>query len=864
MSPPQAVLLFFAELVSTAHERIMQALFYLGFMAQEWGLAERQRRRKAIMLTLLSTALLGVAGVGAYLYFTFQSYARLAETRLAAGRLQSRAGLYAAPRTLFTGEELAPNELAPMLRRAGYAESDSPVVGHFSIRDETVAFHPFYDETHPTPETVTVNFAKGRVETMTADGVAFDRYRLEPELLAYAPAAAAPVRYEDLPPALVKGVRLVSGKHFLEGHGADWRAAWRSVWRNLWRSDDTPADDLTLTQRLARDTFLAPQRSLGGPLSEAFLALALERKRSRQDLLALYCNEVYLGQRGVTAVYGVAQGARVYFGKDLQQLSVAESATLVGLMQNPQRNAPETRPEAAKTQRDTLLALLLRDEAITREEAVAAINEPLALAPYAAPDNALAPYFTDYARRMLADKLHAAPVPDENSLRVYTTLAPDLQALAERVLQERLAAFDQSAGGKPNGALVALDAKTGEVLTLAGGRDYKSSPVNQATDKLRAPGAIFQPLVYAAAFEQGVSPLEAFQDTPHTFTYENVLYRTANNDNLYSNRPVTTRDGLVASINTVTTDVALRAGFDKVVGLANRLGLPQKNLSPALALGFNETTPLALASAYASFANNGQRTPPAFFAHGYNAYNKDLLAAPDAAPGQALSPNAAFMVTHLLKAVMTNGAGRPARALIDDKIALAGLAGAPRDGWFVGYTPSLVVAVWLGRDHDTPLADNATDTAQAVWAEFVKTASALRSFGGEDFARPEDVRLFNIDLDNELLANGYCEHQAEVALLPAQVPNEECRQHTRESLLAKNASGKPKLPAAPVSAPARPPTANAPAATPPPAAPPKVLPAPAPQRAANPPAAPPLILAPPMLNTKPAASPVRRPPAKGQ
>ncbi len=881
MSPPETVILFIAEIFSTISERFVQALGYLGFTAQEWGLAERKKRRRAFLGAGLGLVLLSLVGLGAYLFSSYKDYARMIEARVAAGRLQSRAGLYAAPRTIFTGEELAPDGMKAMLQRAGYIACDAPSVGCYTLTDQSVIFYPYLDEGAKATDKVEVTFAKNSVEIISADGVSYDRYRLDPELLAHDAAAADATKaltYQELPPLLAKGIVAVEDKDFLTRRGADWRSAAGAVWRNLGPGNN---DTATITQKLARNTYLLPERALRGSFTESLLGLALEKQLSREEILALYCNEVYLGQRGATAIYGVAQGATAYFGKELANLTLAETATLIGLLQSPQRYAPDRRPDAALAQRNAVLAELVHAGLISGPEATTANQEALALAPYTPPATTLAPYFAAYANRLISDKLEAAPIADEGSLRVYTTLEPDVQRVAETTLQQHLAQLDQTNKGlPPQGALVALDAKTGQIVALVGGRDYRASSLNRATDVARAPGAVFLPFVYATALEQGVSQLEPFNDAPRTFTYENAAYTPVNENNAYANRAVPLRDGLVSSLNVVTTDVSLRTGLNKIVNTANRVGLPQKNLTPALALGVNEATPLALASAYSAFPNGGQRAASGVLVQALDAHGSVFFAS-DNTPEKVFSPATAYMITHTLQAVMEEGAGKEARAAIDKKTALAGKNGTVRNGWFVGYTPSLVCAVWLGHDDNSPLAENGADLALKVWTEFIKEATAIRTFGGEQFSKPEEVRLFKVDLDNSKLANGYCERHAETALLLDQVPAEECAQHTNATLAGKTEPAKPIIMLStssgknivpfPSKAPALPP-APAPETTAPPVKapvtqpvnepvqPPKSVPPPQAR-----PVTPPLILAPPVVNTRPDKSvnpPARRVAAK--
>jgi len=302
---------------------------------------------------------------------------------------------------------------------------------------------------------------------------------------------------------------------------------------------------------------------------------------------------------------------------------------------------------------------------------------------------------------------------------------------------------------------------------MVGGRDYAVSQLNRATDARRQPGSVFKPFVYAAALESGMSPLATFKDTPREFIYDRkVKYRPANYGGGFSMRDVTMRTGLIKSLNVVTVDVAMQTGLVRVANTANDFGLPRPTPYPALALGTTEVTPLQIAAAYAAFANGGKRVEPSVIAP-----------TTPAESDQIVQPQTAFVVTDMLEGVIDHGTAHAARGLIQTT-ALAGKTGTSRDGWFVGYTPNLVCAVWVGFDDNKQLGLTGAEAALPIWIEFMKAAVDLRpELGGQSFDRPEGVTIVEIDPETDQLATGKCPQHELVALLTSQAPTSECYRH---------------------------------------------------------------------------------------
>jgi penicillin-binding protein 1B len=424
--------------------------------------------------------------------------------------------------------------------------------------------------------------------------------------------------------------------------------------------------------------------------------------------------------------------------------------------------------------RNLVLAAMARDGWISAEQFIAASNEPVALAVLPDTYRSLAPYFIDYVNRLAESQLEVSGATQQ----IHTTLDLDLQQLAELALRKQLDRLDQifrKHDAKPQAALVALDPKTGNVLAMVGGRDYGESQLNRTTDARRQPGSVFKPVVYAAAVEDGLSPVKMFSDAPHEFIYDrNRIYRPANFGGGYSGHDVTMRTGVVKSLNMVTVDVAMQTGLARIANLASQLGLPKPERYPALALGTTEATPVQLAAAYAAFANGGRRVDP------------KVIASVDARPGahtsapqerQVMSPTTAYMITNMLTSVIDSGTGRAARGAVKGT-AIAGKTGTSRDGWFVGYTPNLVCAVWIGFDDNSQLGLSGASAALPVWTDFVRSAVALKpELGGRSFECPEGIKFVEIDADSGLLSTLSCPNRQLIAIIDRLAPNLECYNH---------------------------------------------------------------------------------------
>jgi penicillin-binding protein 1B len=744
------------------------------------------KRRRAILSVVAALILLIVAGL-IFLVSSYRYYSRLVDARLAHGYLTSRTGIYAAPRTLRAGQRLSQDALVSLLRRSGYIESNASEVwsGSFVATQGTVEIRP--NKTSSSfPALVRVTFdAANHVAALDCEGITLDSFTLEPEALTndltMKTGKRAALSYGEIPPTLVQAILSIEDRRFFEHSGVDFFGVARALLRNA-GDERMGQGGSTITQQLVKNTYLTPERTLRRKFAEAMLAFTIERRFSKQDIFALYCNEVYLGQRNGAGIRGVNQAARIYFGKDLKELSLSESATIAGLIQSPTRYSPVHYSEAAQQRRNTVLGTMVRDSVITLDQAATAAREPLVIIPATDAAGSLAPFFVDYVNRV-AGKSEDPAETRHIELPIFTTLEMDLQQAAETAVQRRLNDLKkiyEKRGVKPQAALIALDPKTGNVLAMVGGQDYNDSQLNRSTDARRQPGSVFKPFVYAAALESGMSPLMPFSDAPRAFSYDHrAVYRPANYGGTYSMRYVPMRAGLVNSLNVVTVDVATRVGLSYVADTAADFGLKRPAPYPALALGTTEVTPLEIAAAYATFANGGRRVQPHVIAttEGVLSDNSNVADLSGGADSRIIRPETAYMITDMLADVIDHGTGRSARGLLD-QTAVAGKTGTSRDGWFVGYTPNLVCAVWIGFDDNQQLGLTGAEAALPVWLEFMKSVLEMRpEMGGEAFARPAGIQVLDIDPETGLLASAACPQRERVAITASLMPSAECYRH---------------------------------------------------------------------------------------
>lgn len=472
----------------------------------------------------------------------------------------------------------------------------------------------------------------------------------------------------------------------------------------------------TITQQLAKNLYLSQDRTLARKLKEALYAMQLELHESKDNILNQYLNVVYYG----SGAYGVGAASELYFHKPVQNLNLAESALLAGLPKGPSLYSPITHFAAAKERQALVLGRMVAAGYLTQAQANAAYHTPLQLNTMHASIEK-APYFTVSAMQEVENRFHlTADDLYRGNMRITTTLDPLLQKAAERAIATTL---PKTSGLQA--ALVAMDPKTGAIKAMVGGRNFDTSPYNRVFAE-RQPGSTFKAILYTAALEHGMTPAHQVASEPTTFQFgpNDKLYSVHDYEDQYANRPLTMREAIARSDNVYAVTTNLAVGPDTVIHVAHDMGI-QSTLSPypSLALGVFPTSPLQMATAYATLANGGYRVTP---------YTVTEVQAPalgkvyqtEASRVPVISPQVAYQVTDLLTSVLQpHGTGYAVHQYLHS-MAAAKTGTTDTDVWMVGYTPNLVTAVWVGYDNNRPLSSVEGHLAGPIWAKFMGTAQA--------------------------------------------------------------------------------------------------------------------------------------------
>lgn len=621
-----------------------------------------------------------------------------------------------------------------------------------------------------------------------------------------------PVEFEQIPDTLKQAFLATEDPRFYEHFGLDLKALARAVVANIkdgWGSQGGS----TITVQLAKNAFIEnTDKKLERKIQEAILAIQLERTYVKDEIFEFYLNEIYFGE----GAWGVQAAAKTYFGKNVQDLNLAESAMLAGLVQRPAAYSPFKHPEAAKKRRATVLDRMVRDGYITPEEAEAAKAEEFQLAPSRQERKEKYPYFVDYvideASRLLEKNGIDPAQLYKGGLRIYTTLDPKVQDQIEKVYADPENFPKPTDDTLVQSAMVVMDHRNGQIKGLIGGREYVTQRgLNRATDIKRQPGSAFKPLAaYGPAIEQGFGPGTVVDDVPRTYPSVPKPYTPKNYDNKYRGL-ITLRTAVQYSINVVAVNVLNTIGVDTGWQFAKRLGLPltnqDRNLSIALGGLTTGVSPLEMAAAYGAFANQGVWNEP-YAVTMIKDRQGNILVQNKPKQVPVMKVETAYLMTDILQTVVKSGTGW--RAKLDRPVAgKTGTTQLPdthkfrnisgnRDAWFAGYTPELVGVVWMGYDETTPehyLHNIYGGSYPAIiWKKVMQ--EALKDVPVKDFPKPDTIVYASIDAKSGLLPSELTPQEfivreaftrdnlptkvsdvwveAEVCAESGQVPNEYC------------------------------------------------------------------------------------------
>ena len=753
------------------------------------------------LLGLVLAFLLAGTCVVAYYYVKF---GHMIDDRLTGQIFQNTSRVYSAPGHLFMGETLRSGDLATYLLRAGYQEGAvEGAPGVFRAAGNAVEIRPSAVSYFQGRNALRVEFTGAEVSRITqlSDGTQLDYAEIEPQIITNLFDSSREkrrvVRYDDLPPVLVHALLAAEDKRFFEHGALDMVRVFGSALYDIRRGQRAQGAS-TIDMQVARTFFFTTQRVWSRKLSEILMAAEIDERFSKQQILELYANSIYMGNRGSFSIRGFGEAAEAYFGKDVREINAGEAAFLTGIIRAPNRySAAERHMDRAEEARDRVLGQMVEDGYLTAEQEAAAKHAKLHFV-NGGLSSSSAPYFVDMVKDHLLEKYSESDLENE-SYRIYTTLDPDLERAAtdavqigaqnvDKLLARKYALWKRKGEAVPQAqiAMVVMDPRTGEIRALVGGRDYGESQLNHALAH-RQPGSVFKPFVYAAAFDNAaeglqpvVTPVTTVDDSPTTFEFDGKEY-TPDNFGQEFFGTVTVRDALIHSLNVATVKVAEMIGYQRVVDLARQMGLGSNiQPTPAVALGAYEMTPIDVAAGYTAFATGGTRAEPMFIRSVVSADGK-VEEANSPATRPVLDPRVAFLTTSILEDVINHGTGFPVRQLGFEGPA-AGKTGTSRDGWFSGYTSNLVCVVWVGFDDNRDLGLAGGAAAAPIWAEFMKRAVALPSYRNtQDFEPPPGIVQESVDLQTGLLATPACPDAAPEYFIAGSEPTQTCDGQTAQS-----------------------------------------------------------------------------------
>ena len=747
----------------------------------------------AFPLVLLLTAIVG-----------WQFYRQLENevvTRFSSHQWEVPSKIYAEPLLLYPGVQVEAVKLFDRLSRLDYRPVSGPVKARgeyyfdqkagnlqLSLRDS-----PFAQAATKTAR-VSLRLREGRIERVTDldEGTILSFVELEPEVIASVYDRAwgerRVIKLYDVPSQLVKALLAAEDHRFFEHEGIDlWRIL-GAVRANLLARRSVQGGS-TLTQQLVKNFFLSQEKTLKRKVVEICMAAIVEVHYSKLEILENYLNEIYLGQSGAKGIFGMWEAARVYFGKEPRDLTLGEVAVLAGMVKSPNTYSPLRHPDRILPRRNYVLQRMREFGDIGKEEYDVALAEKVVPRTLPSDDNN-APYFADFIRKALAEQFPDSTLATAG-LRVLTSLDVRLQehayAAVQKGLKDMEAKYPRLRRAVPEeqlqACLIAMQPQTGAIRAMIGGRDYQISQFNRVTQAHRQLGSVFKPIVFLTALSQEREkrqgrflPSSRLADVPFTWSFQGESWSPGNYNNQYLGS-VSLRRALELSLNAATARLAQEVGLEPIRQTAENVGfvspLPQY---PSMVLGSGEVTPFEVAVAFSTIANQGVRVVPRPIKLTSNQQGETLQHY-GIEMEQVVSPEDAYMVTHLLEGVLDRGTGRSARERGFSHPA-AGKTGTTNDygdAWFVGYTPDLVTVVWVGFDQRQPLGLSGAQAALPIWTTFMKQVTAGQPRA--EFIPPPGVTVVSIDPQTGLRATEQCPVVIDEAFYAGEEPHEPCSRH---------------------------------------------------------------------------------------
>lgn len=608
---------------------------------------------------------------------------------------------------------------------------------------------------------------------------------LEPEELmqffGFEREARKLVAIDDVPRHVIQAVLSAEDARYYDHAGMDPRAILRAFYTDLTHKEFRQGGS-TITQQLAKNYFLTPEKTLRRKLKELMLSFTMEAMYGKDEILEIYLNEIYFGQKGSVSIHGIGEASWFYFGKSVKDVSLAEAATLAGIIRAPNHYFPYTKPGQCLARRNSVLAAMSEQGRISEEELAAASAEPLSPIPYQAYGRQ-APYFLDF----VAAQLKTLYSPNDLSglgFSIYTTLDTQVQEAAENAMSRGLeeiearhpALKDRSPDKRVQAAVLVMQPRTGYILAMIGGQNYGASQFNRSTQARRQPGSAFKPFIFLGALDR-LTPASFLSNVSRTYTMDGKPWRPDNYAPIDADR-VTMRTALAKSVNRAAVDLAMQIGIEKIAATAGRFGFSTPLAPyPSLALGAAEVIPLELGRAYCALAADGVLPQPLSLKE-VTDENGKVLQQRHMDIEEVTSPGKAYIVTSMLRTAAEEGTARDLRrrGISFPVAAKTGTTNDFRDAWFVGYTPDILALVWVGLDDGDSIKETGAAAALPIWAELMKAIPQYTSGGW--FEMPTEVTIRKIcPTSGQLALPGACPNPKDEVFLAERVPTEPCGLH---------------------------------------------------------------------------------------
>ena len=747
------------------------------------GMRKKVQRGFAVLALLLLVAAIAVVAV----------LDRRVTQQFEGRRWTLPARVYAQPIDLYAGQQLSAQRFVDELERLGYlAAPQANRPGTYRRRGNQVNVYVrefrFADGPQPARALRIVFSGDSILSIADAEGGEVAVLRLDPLLIG----SIFPTHGEDrivvapdeVPPLLPEALKAVEDRAFERHHGVNPLAILRALFVNV-RAGQVEQGGSTLTQQLVKSYFLDNRQTLRRKAEEAVMAVILESRFEKADIMNAYINEIWLGQDGTRAVHGFGLASQFYFGKPLAELNLSEVALLVAIARGPSYYNPRRHPERALERRNLVLRLLAEQGVVSAEEADAAAGKPLGVAEAGTKGASFFPAFLDLVRRQLRRDYEESDLT-EVGLTVFSTLDPLLQQKAEDALAEELERLDKSgrkAAKGLEGVVVVTTPQTGEVAAIVGGRRASFAGFNRALDATRPIGSLAKPLVYLAALETNrYTPVSFLADEPIDLKLPNGDRWRPENFDKQLRGPVTLVRALTQSLNLPTVRLGLDVGLDRVADIFEQLGLEERPAElPSMLLGATNLSPFEVAQMYNTLANGGFRSPLRAVRAVVDESGRPLKA-PELEVAEAASPEAVYTLDRMMIEVMQRGTGRAARSQLPAGLVVAGKTGTSndyRDSWFAGFSGGHLVVAWVGHDDNSPTGLTGTTGGLAVWSRLMGSI-VTSSF---EPMLPESLEHRWVDYFSGLETSPYCDGAA--VSLPFRVgtllePNPECPPDTSE------------------------------------------------------------------------------------